>query len=192
MTRWCRPCLGTLLLNLTLAMLGAAEPKRVLIVHSFGSAAPPFTTASTAFEMALTEEMAGHVDLDEVSLDVVRYASLDIEEALVELMRKRQARWQPDLVVPIGSPAGVFVAQYRDRLFPATTPIIYTGMDQRRLPPGALQQNATFVGASYDLPGAVEDILQVAKDLFSNGALAATVLGQTNGLQLPKERLSLN
>src|SRR6185503_8682198 len=53
-------------------------------------------------------------------------------------------------------------AQNRDRLFPSATPIIYTGMDQRRLPPGALQQNAAFVGASYDLPGAVEDILQLA------------------------------
>ena len=37
-----------------------------------------------------------------------------------------------------------------------------------------------------------EDILRVGKDLFSNGALAATVLGQNNGLQLPRERLSLN
>jgi predicted Zn-dependent peptidase len=36
------------------------------------------------------------------------------------------------------------------------------------------------------------DVQGVATDLFSNGALAATVLGQTNGLQLPKERLSLN
>lgn len=151
-----------LLLVLATLSAGAAGTKRVLVVHSFGSAAPPFTTASSAFETALTEEMAGRVDLDEVSLDVARFATLDMEEALVELMRKRQARWQPDLVVPIGSPASMFVAQYRDRLFPATTPIIYTGMDQRRLPPGALRQNAAFVGASYDLPGAVEDILQVA------------------------------
>src|SRR6185503_10102116 len=126
------------------------------------NAAPPFTTGSTAFESTLIGEMGEPVDLDEVSLDVARYATLDMEEALVELMRKRQAKWQPDLVVPIGSPAGVFVAQYRDRLFPATTPIIYSAMDQRRLPPGALQQNATFIGASYDLPGAVEDILLVA------------------------------
>jgi PAS domain S-box-containing protein len=140
----------------------AAVPKHVLVVHSFGSAAPPFTTSSTAFESTLIAEMGEPVDLDEVSLDVARYATLDIEEALVELMRKRQARWQPDLVVPIGSPASIFVAQYRDRLFPATTPIVYTGMDQRRLPPGALQQNATFVGSSYDLPGMVEDILQLA------------------------------
>jgi predicted Zn-dependent peptidase len=37
-----------------------------------------------------------------------------------------------------------------------------------------------------------QDIQRVAQDLFSNGSLAATVLGQTNGLELPRERLSLN
>jgi PAS domain S-box-containing protein len=153
--------IGWLLLLLTPNGGLAAEPKRVLVVHSFGSAAPPFTTTSTAFETALTEAMGRRVDLDEVSLDVARYTTLDMEEALVDLMRKRQTKWQPDLVVPVGSPACIFVAQYRDRLFPTTTPIIYTGMDQRRLLPGALQHNATFVGSSYNLPGAVEDILQV-------------------------------
>src|SRR5947199_5300213 len=85
-----------------------SQPRRVLIVHSFGNAAPPFTTHSMAFETALTEEMGERVDLDEVSLDVARYASLDMEEALVEFMRKRLGRWHPDLVVPVGSPAGVF------------------------------------------------------------------------------------
>jgi len=35
------------------------------------------------------------------------------------------------------------------------------------------------------------DIQRVARDLFSDGSLAATVLGAVNGLQLPKERLSL-
>ncbi len=140
----------------------AAESKRVLVVHSFINAAPPFTTHSTAFETELTAKMGGLVDLDEVSLDVARYASLDMEEALVDFMRKRHAKWQPDLVVPVGSPAGIFVAQYRDRLFPKRTPIIYTGMDQRRLPAEALQQNAGFVGESFDMPGLVQDILQLA------------------------------
>ena len=142
--------------------VAASSPKRVLIIHSFGSAAPPFTTHSTAFETELTEKMGERVDLDEISLDVARYATLEMEEAIVELMRKRQAKWQPDLVVPIGSPAGVFVAQYRDRLFPKATPILYAGMDKRRLPAGALEQNATFVGESFDIPGMVEDMLQVA------------------------------
>ena len=137
-------------------------PPRVLLIHSFGRAAPPFTTASTAFETALSEEMGKRVDLDEVSLDVARYATLDMEEAIIELMRKRQTKWQPDLVVPFGSPAGIFVAEHRDRLFSPATTIIYTGMDQRRLPAGALNHNATFVGASYDLSGSVNDILALS------------------------------
>jgi len=37
-----------------------------------------------------------------------------------------------------------------------------------------------------------DEVLRVAKDLFSNGALAATVLGQVNGLQIPRDRLSLD
>jgi predicted Zn-dependent peptidase len=37
-----------------------------------------------------------------------------------------------------------------------------------------------------------DDVLRVAKDLFSNGALAATVLGQVNGLQIGREKLNLD
>src|SRR3954453_12945099 len=103
-SNWAIVCCGFLLLALG---ANAAAPKRVLIVHSFGNAAPPFTTHSTAFETELTEKLGEPVDLDEVTLDVARYASLDMEEALVALLRARQAKWQPDLVVPIGSPAGV-------------------------------------------------------------------------------------
>src|SRR4051812_40012751 len=138
----------------------AEQSKRVLLVHSFGSSAPPFTTHSTAFETTLTQEMGKHVDLDEVSLDMARYAQPDMEEPFADLLQKRLAKWQPDLVVPIGSPAGRFVARFRDRLFPQT-PILYTGMDKRTLPPDAFQNNATFVGEEFDLKGLVEDILQL-------------------------------
>src|SRR5882757_5095241 len=180
--RWVRTCLGTLLTALLAPLsrgagrrvapgltiflsawigVASAAPPRVLIIHSFGSAAPPFTTHSIAFETELTEKLGEPVDLDEISLDVARYADSDTQEALVDYIRKRQAKWQPDLVVPIGSPAGVFVAQNRDRLFP-DTPVLYTGMDQRRLPAGALQKNAAFVGENFDVSGLVEDMLQVA------------------------------
>ena len=153
--------LSALLFALATFSAVAAEPKRVLVIHSFGSAAPPFTTHSTAFEAALTSEMGERVDLDEVSLDVARYADVDMQEALVDYLRKRQTKWQPDLVVPIGSPAAIFVAQFRDRLFPHT-PIVYCGLDRRRLPPDALEKNATFIGTIYEIPAFVEDILQVA------------------------------
>jgi PAS domain S-box-containing protein len=136
-------------------------PKRVLVVHSFVNAAPPFTTHSTAFETELTEKMGERVDLDEVSLDMARYGDIDMQEALVDYLQKRQVRWQPDLVVPIGSPAGIFVAQHRSRLYPEI-PIVYTGLDKRRLPAGALENNAVFVGEDFNVRGFVEDILQVA------------------------------
>jgi hypothetical protein len=156
---------GLLLLALTASAANGAEPqpKRVLIVHSFGSTAPPFTTHSTAFQITLTKGLGGRVDMDEVSLDMARYAQPDMEGPFVEFLLTRLAKWQPDLVVPIGSPAGRFVVKYRDRLFPGA-PIIYTGMDRRTLPDDAVQSNATFVGESFNLAGLVEDILQLAPD----------------------------
>jgi hypothetical protein len=45
----------------------APRPWRVLMVHSFGSSAPPFTTHSTAFATTIKQELGMEVDLDEVS-----------------------------------------------------------------------------------------------------------------------------
>src|SRR5580765_1728558 len=134
----------------TTGTCGAQEqrPRRVLMVHSFGSSAPPFTTHSTAFESTIKKELGTTVDLDEVSLDMARYAQPDMEEAFAEFLVKRLSEWQPDVVVPIGSPAGRFVAKFRDKLFPHT-PVIYTGMDRRTLPADAFATNATFVGEHF-------------------------------------------
>jgi len=152
-----------LLAGATSSAFGAEgeRPRRVLVVHSFGSSAPPFTTHSTAFEAAIKREFrADAVDLDEISLNMARYAQPDMEEAFAEFLGKRMSAWQPDVVVPIGSPAGKFVAKYRDRLFPRT-PVVYTGMDRRTLPADAFADNATFVGESFDLKGVAEDMLQL-------------------------------
>src|SRR5688572_22246103 len=157
------PVLLSLFLTGVAASARGAEgerPWRVLMVHSFGSSAPPFTTHSTAFESAIAKELGTAVDLDHVSLEMARYAQPDMEEAFVEFLTKRFTKWQPDLVVPIGSPAGRFVMKFRDRLFPRT-PVVYTGMDKRTLPADAFARNATFVGEDFDLKGLVEDMLQL-------------------------------
>src|SRR5437762_47754 len=174
-------CLVAIFVALNAVCAAESKAKRVLVVHSFGSVAPPFTTHSVAFETELVEKMGERVDLDEVSLDMARYADPNLQEALVEYLQKRQAHWQPDLVVPIGSPAGVFVEQYRDRLFPET-PILYTGMDRRRLSSHALERNAAFIGENFDGPGFIEDILQIApatKNIaIVIGASAVSSIGQ--------------
>jgi signal transduction histidine kinase len=151
----------------SLASLGAeavesAPPKRVLMIHSFLNSAAPFRTCSAAFETELASVVDQPIDLDEMSLNVGRYNTTDVEEALVEFMKRRRGKWQPDVVVPIGSPAAYFVSRFRDGLFSSTTPIIYTGFDQRRLPMEALTNNATFVGTMFNMPGLVEDFLHIA------------------------------
>jgi PAS domain S-box-containing protein len=162
LVNWRRPAKLILLFLLLMPLCGiAAESKRVLVIHSFGTVAPPFTTHSTAFETELVERMGERVDLDEVSLDLARYAGADMQEAAVDYLTKREASWKPDLVVPIGAPAGAFVAKYRGRLFP-DIPILYAGGDKRVLPPGSLQKNAAFVGEDFNVPGFIEDILQIA------------------------------
>ncbi len=105
--------------------------------------------------------MGERVDLDEVSLDMARYADHEMQEAIVDYLQKRRAKWQPDLVVPIGAPASIFVANYRNRLFPET-PILYASADRRLLPPGALEKNAAYIGQVYEIPGMLEDMLQIA------------------------------
>ena len=86
--------------------------------------------------------------MDEVSLDMARYAQPDMEGPFVEFLLARLTKWQPDLVVPIGSPAGGFVVKYRDRLFPGA-PVIYTGMDRRTLPHDAFHSNATVAASAF-------------------------------------------
>ena len=114
-----------------------------------------------AFETELVAKMGDPVDLDEVSLDMARYADREMQEAIVDYLLKRHAKWQPDLVVPIGAPASIFVANYRNRLFPET-PILYASADRRLLPAGALEKNAAYIGQVYEIPGMLEDMLQIA------------------------------
>jgi signal transduction histidine kinase len=144
-----------------LSNASGAEPKRVLLIHSFGNAAPQSTTISIAFETELAEKLGERVDLDQLSLDMARYADRDMQEAIVEYLQKRQAKWKPDLVVTMGAPAAVFVASYRDRIF-SETPVLYTSADRRLLPPGALEKNAVYIGQVFDIPGWIEDMLQIA------------------------------
>jgi PAS domain S-box-containing protein len=139
----------------------AAPPKRVLLIHSFGNALPQSRAVTLAFETQLAEKMGGQVDLDQVSLDMARYADRDSQEAMVDYLQKRQAKWDPDVVVTMAAPAAIFVATYRDRLFPEI-PIVYASLDRRLLPPGALEKNAIYIGQEFNIPGWIEDMVQIA------------------------------
>jgi hypothetical protein len=83
-----RLALGFVLLALAAHPAAGDEPKRVLIIHSFGRTAPPFATPSTAFETALTKELGEAMELDEVSLDMARNVQPGVVQPFVQVLAR--------------------------------------------------------------------------------------------------------
>jgi ABC-type uncharacterized transport system substrate-binding protein len=153
---------GSLLLSLATLCASAAAPKRVLMVNSFGRDIAPFNVVDSAFRTTLARDL-GPVDIYEAPLDMARFADSGFEAHFVDFIENGFSGRSVDLVVPIGGPAAKFVVQYRERLF-RETPILFTGVDPRLLPRDALKTNATLVTQKLDLPGMIEDILQLQAD----------------------------
>jgi signal transduction histidine kinase len=163
MTRGFGAGVGVLLLTLVTLCASAATPKRVLILDSFGRDVAPFNAAVSAFRTTLAREFGKPVDIYEAPLDAARFAAPEGEGPLVAFLKSRFEGRPLDLVVPVGAPAVKFAAQHRERLFP-DTPIVFTGVEPRLLRPEFLRANATLVTQKVNLPGMVEDILQLQPD----------------------------
>ena len=137
-----------------------ANPRRILILDSFGRDIAPFNTAVSAFRTTLARELGDPVDIYEASLDAARFAEPEKEAPFLEFLRFRFEGRSLDLVVPVGAPAVKFVVNHRADLFP-NTPVVFMAVDPRMLPGEALKTNATLATQRNSLPGMVEDILQL-------------------------------
>jgi PAS domain S-box-containing protein len=140
--------------------VSAATPERILIIDSFGRDIAPFNSAVSTFRTTIARELGKPVDIYEASLDAARFAEPEREPPFVDFLKFRFEGRALDLVVPIGAPAVRFVSKYRDTLFPSV-PVVFTGVDPRLLPNDALKTNTTLVTQRVNLPGMVEDILQL-------------------------------
>ncbi len=154
------PRLGGLALIFIAVCSSAVEPKRVLILDSFGRDVAPFNVGASSFRTTLARDLGEPVDIYEAPLDAARFANLENEAPFLEFLRSRFEGRALDLVVPIGAPAVKFVLKHRENLFPQT-PVLFMGVEPRVLPPGALQTNTALVTQKVSLPGMVEDILQM-------------------------------
>ena len=103
------------------------------------------------------------VDLVEASLATARYAG-DDEGPFVNYLQGLFTRRQLDLVIAIGAPAASFFERNRRQLFPST-PAVYTGLDQRRVPP--LASNEAVVAVANDPRAIVDNILRVLPETTS-------------------------
>jgi signal transduction histidine kinase len=158
------------LLFLTAPQGAAGEPRRVLLLHSYGPHFAPWSAVSGRFREELIKQSPNTIDLYEASLETARLAQAPDEVPFVEYLRSLFAGRDLNLVVAMGAPAARFVQRYRTQVF-ASTPLLITGADQRFINNAALTGNDATVTSTIDLSKLMENIFQVLPDT-SNIAFA--------------------
>jgi signal transduction histidine kinase len=158
-----RTCAAAALVVLLAAQgTAVAEPRRVLLLHSFGAHFEPWSAVAERFRTELTRRLP-LVDLYESSLEMARLPQPTEEAPLVDYIRALFAGRDLDLVVAVGAPAARFFQKYRPQFFPST-PLLITTADQRTFSEAALTSNDATVPSMLDLPKFVENILKVLPD----------------------------
>ncbi len=168
-----RNFLGALVLLFAMTGAAVSEPKRVLLLHSFGREFAPWNEYARTIREELVLQSKEPLDIFDASLATARSSDL-VEGPFVEYLRALFSKRQLDLVIPIGAPAVNFVLQHRSRLFPSV-PAVHTGIEQRRVPLDALTANDAVVAVSKDLNGAIGSILRLLPDTTS----VAIVIGNS-------------
>jgi signal transduction histidine kinase len=138
----------------------ATESKQVMLLHSFGRDFKPWSEYAKTIRMELNQQSPWPLDITEHSLVTARSPDEDPEVPFVEYLRALFAKRSPDIIVSIGAPAAAFVQRHRQQLF-ATTPMVFTAVEQRRVQYSSLTANDTVVAVRINYLAAVENILQV-------------------------------
>src|SRR5690242_20513904 len=143
----------------------AAEPKRVLIIDSFGRDFAPWNEYVRRFRADLDRQWSEPMDLYETSLAIPRFSDESKDSELKEgqftdYLNSLFVDRQLDLIVTIGAPAAQFAQRNRQRLFP-TVPLLMGILEQRRISSASLTSNDTVLAASVDQIAVVENILRV-------------------------------
>jgi len=159
-TRTVTAALAIALLLATLGQSQAAdpEPKRVMMLHSFGLRFRPWTDYSEALRGELSRRVS--VEFQDHSLLNARRNSDKSDAPFVEYLRSLNIDQPPDLIIAIGAPAANFVQAHRKDLF-ATTPMLFTLVERRRVDFSKLTEYDTVVAGSNKDALFFENILRV-------------------------------
>ena len=141
----------------------AAEPKRVLMLYSFGRDFKPWKDYASAIRSELERQSPWPLDIQDQSLVSVRSSNEDPEVPFIEYLSALYRKNPPDIIVGVGAPAAVFVQQHRQQIFPKA-PMVFTGLEQRRIDAAALTELDTVVAVKHDFAAAINNILRVLPD----------------------------
>jgi His Kinase A (phospho-acceptor) domain len=161
---------GALLLVLSLAtaiVIGAStssraegEPKRVLMLHSFGLRFKPWTDYAQIIRAEITRNAHRPLDFQDHSLLNARLNDDKSDGPFVDYLHALYSENPPHLILAIGAPAANFVQRYRERIFPGI-PMLFTAVEARRVEYDKLTQDDTVVAAAHDFPASFKNILGV-------------------------------
>ena len=138
----------------------SAEPKRVMILHSFGPRFKPWSDYAEAIRSEISRQSQRPVDYADQSLVSAGVSDEQSEAPFVNYLSALYAGRPLDLIVAIGAPAANFVQRHRQNLFPET-PMIFTSVEQRRVQNDKLTENDTVVAVAHDFAAVLENILRV-------------------------------
>ena len=142
---------------------GAAETKRVLMLHSFGRDFKPWSEYARNIRAELDQQSRWPLEISDHSLMTTGSGDQDSEAPFVEYLRALYAKRPLDLIVSLGAPAVAFVQRHRQQLF-ATTPMVFTAVEQRRIRYSTLTENDTVVAVAHSFRAVFENILRVLPD----------------------------
>jgi signal transduction histidine kinase len=139
------------------------EPKRVLMLHSFGRDFRPWSEFALRIKAELERQSPWPLDLQEHTLLTARFNNPGPEAPFVDYLRSLYAGRQPDVVLSIGAPAARFVQKYRAQLFPET-PMVLTAVEQRLVDRTLQTDNDTVISVYNDFSAFFGSILRVLPD----------------------------
>jgi signal transduction histidine kinase len=155
--------LSAMLLFQSAASAAGSEPKRIVVLHSFGNDFRPWGEYARTIRSELTRQSPWPLDIHDHSLVTARSGDENPEGPFVEYLSALHAKHSPDLIICIGAPAANFVQRHRSRLFPAT-PMVMTAVERRRIRFESLTENDTVVAVKHDFAGSFDTILRVLPD----------------------------
>jgi signal transduction histidine kinase len=140
----------------------AAEPDRVLLLHSFGPDFSPWNTITPPFREGLRKWSPRPIDLYEASLQAERFGDSPAPEEgpFIEYLKGLLPTRDVRLIVAMGAPATRFVLRNRQQLFPSS-PLLIASSDVRTYSDLTLTTNETACPTTYDPAVHIDHILQI-------------------------------
>src|SRR5215218_4737342 len=171
-SRRLRPVVGLAALVLLFGSTVEAEIRRVVLLQSRDRGSLTFDSFVGSFRAELERASSEPVIFTQFVVNPTGFDKIP-EQPIVDFLRSAfMGRPGPDLVMTIGGPAAAFTRKYRQQIFPEV-PLLFASVDQRFLEEAPLTARETAVPVVSNMPGTVDDILQ----LFPQTSTVFMVLG---------------